>query len=497
MPKVLKNYINGEWVDTKGGYVEVMNPAFDEVTALSPKSTLEEVDAAVAAAKAAFWNWRNTPATRRAICLFNLRNKLYEHKQEIAEIMVNEHGKTMSDALGELTRSYEYVEFTCGIPELMKGSYSEDVARKVDTHFIREPLGPFLILPPFNFPAMIALYFCWPVACGNPVVIKSATQCPMTINRIVELAQECGFPPGVINLVGCGRNEVHRLLTHPDMVGVTFVGSSPVGEIVYKTATGACKRAQVQGGAKNHLVINQDCPIDANLDNIIGSCYGNASQRCFAGSNLLVHEKVYDEFLPKFLAAARAQTLGYGMAKGVTLGPVVSRASLESAVGFIERAEKAGAKILLDGRNPNVPEWPKGYFLAPTLIQAEPDMEVWQEEVFAPVRCIKKIKNLAEAVEIINASIFGHTAVIYTENGGEARDFVRLCDTGQIGINVGTPAPIAFYPVGGRRTSFYGDLRGRANDAVDFYTDKKVVVTRWTSAIDVPDSVLKQEAKLF
>jgi malonate-semialdehyde dehydrogenase (acetylating)/methylmalonate-semialdehyde dehydrogenase len=335
------------------------------------------------------------------------------------------------------------------------------------------------------------------VACGDTVVIKSATQCPMTINRMVELAHECGFPPGVINLVGCGRQEVHQLLVHPDMRGVTFVGSSQVGEIVYKTATGACKRAQVQGGAKNHLVINKDCPIDANLDNIIGSCYGNSSQRCFAGSNLLVHEAVYDEFLPKFLAAAKAQVLGNGLTKGVTMGPVVSRAALDSAVGFIERAEQAGAKILLDGRDPSVPECPRGYFLAPTLIEAEPDMEVWREEVFAPVRCIKKIKNLAEAVEIINASQFGHTAVIYTENGGEARDFVRLCDTGQIGINVGTPAPIAFYPVGGRRTSFYGDLRGRANDAVDFYTDKKVVVSRWLSSIDVPDSVLKQEAKLF
>jgi malonate-semialdehyde dehydrogenase (acetylating)/methylmalonate-semialdehyde dehydrogenase len=211
----------------------------------------------------------------------------------------------------------------------------------------------------------------------------------------------------------------------------------------------------------------------------------------------LVHEAVYDEFLPKFLAAAKAQVLGNGLTKGVTMGPVVSRAALDSAVGFIERAEQAGAKILLDGRNPSVPECPQGYFLAPTLIEAEADMEVWREEVFAPVRCIKKIKNLAEAVEIINASQFGHTAVIYTENGGEARDFVRLCDTGQIGINVGTPAPIAFYPVGGRRTSFYGDLRGRANDAVDFYTDKKVVVSRWLSSIDVPDSVLKQEAKLF
>ncbi|MBI4798366.1 MAG: aldehyde dehydrogenase family protein [Desulfarculus sp.] len=497
MPKTLQNYIGGQWVDTQGGYIDVVNPALDQVIAKSPKSTLAEVDQAVAAAKAAFWNWRNTPATRRAICLFNLRNKLYEHKRELAEIMVAEHGKTLSDALGELTRSYEYVEFTCGIPELMKGSYSEDVARKVDTHFIREPLGPFLILPPFNFPAMIALYFCWPVACGDTVVIKSATQTPMTINRIVELATECGFPPGVINLVGCGRNEVHRLLTHPDMVGVTFVGSSQVGEIVYKTATGACKRAQVQGGAKNHLVINSDCPIDANLDNIIGSCYGNSSQRCFAGSNLLVHEAVYDEFLQKFLAAAQAQVLGNGMTKGVTMGPVVSRGSLESALGFVERAEREGAKVLLDGRNPSVPECPQGYFLAPTLIEAEPHMEVWREEVFAPVRCIKKIKDLSEAVAIINASQFGHTAVIYTENGGQARDFVRLCDTGQIGINVGTPAPIAFYPVGGRRTSFYGDLRGRAGDAVDFYTDKKVVVTRWTSAIEMPQAALKAEGKLF
>ena len=320
---------------------------------------------------------------------------------------------------------------------------------------------------------MIALYFCWPLACGNPVIVKPSELCPLTMTRLAEIARECRFPPGVLNVIQGGPEVGQQLITHPDVIGVTFVGSSKVAEMVYKTATGQGKRAQCQGGAKNHLVINADSLLDKNMDNVVNSCYGNASQRCFAGSNLLVHEQVYDRFLEGFLEKARQFKLGYGLDPETTLGPVVSRKSLENLVGFIDRAENAGAKILLDGRDPSVPKVPQGYFLAPTLIEAEPEMEIFREEVFGPVRCIKKIRDLAEAVGIINQSPFGHTAVIYTENGGQARDFIRYCNTGQVGINVGTPAPIAYYPVGGRKASFFGDLRGRANDAVDFYTDKK------------------------
>lgn len=476
----LKNLIGGEWRESQATeFLEVKNPAFDETIALVPQSTPEEVNRVVAAAMGAFEKWRNTPAPVRAKSLFRLWEKLDKAQDEIVEIMVREHGKTRSDAKGEMTRAFEYVEYTCGIPELMKGTYSEDVGRRVESYTIREPLGPFIIIPPFNFPAMIALYFCWPLACGNPVIVKPSELCPLTMIRIAELAQECGFPPGALNLILGGPEVGRQLITHPDVAGVTFVGSSKVAEFVYKTATSHGKRAQCQGGAKNHLVINADSLLDKNMDNVVNSCYGNASQRCFAGSNLLVHEQVYDRFLDGFLAKAGGFKLGYGLDPGVTLGPLVSRKSLEQILGFIERAEKEGARIILDGRNPAVPHYPRGYFLAPTLIEAEPDMEIFREEVFGPVRCIKKISNLAEAVGLVNKSPFGHTAVLYTENGGQARDFIRYANTGQVGINVGTPAPIAYYPVGGRKASFFGDLRGRANDAIDFYTDKKVVVCRW------------------
>jgi malonate-semialdehyde dehydrogenase (acetylating)/methylmalonate-semialdehyde dehydrogenase len=477
---ILKNLIGGEWQESRASeFLEVKNPAFDETIALVPKSTAAEVDQVVAASKEAFEKWRFTPAPVRAKALFRFWEKLDKAQDEIVEIMVREHGKTRSDAKGEMTRAFEYVEYTCGIPELMKGTYSEDVGRRVESYTIREPLGPFIIIPPFNFPAMIALYFCWPLACGNPVIVKPSELCPLTMTRMAEIARECRFPPGTLNVIQGGPEVGHQLITHSDVVGVTFVGSSKVAERVYKTATGNGKRAQCQGGAKNHLVINADSLVEKNMDNVVNSCYGNASQRCFAGSNLLIHEKVYDRFIDGFLEKAGQFQLGYGLDPEATLGPVVSRKSLENLLGFIDRAEKAGAKILLDGRNPSVPKYPQGYFLAPTLIEAEPEMEIFREEVFGPVRCLKKIKDLAEAVGIINQSPFGHTAVLYTENGGQARDFIRYVNTGQVGINVGTPAPIAYYPVGGRKLSFFGDLRGRANDAVDFYTDKKVVVCRW------------------
>ena len=481
--KILKNYINGEWVESKtDDFFEIRNPATDALIAQCPQSTSEEVSLAVGAAQEAFWDWRLTIPTRRAECLYKLRQKVVDSLDELAKIIVYEHGKTFQEAEGELVRSLQYIEHACGIPELMKGDYSEDVGTRVDEYYIREPLGVFVIIPPFSFPAMIALYFVWAVACGNTAVVKPSELCPMTMLRITELAEESGFPKGVLNVLNGGGEVGHQLVTHPDVAGVSLVGSSKVAEKVFRAAAAHGKRAQCQGGAKNHALVMNDARLDKVLPNIVRSCFGNTGQRCFALSNLLVHEEIYDQFKEMFTKAAQEIKLGFGLEEGVTMGPVVSKASLEKLLSYVEGAIQQGARLIFDGRNPKVQRYPDGYFLGPTILEAEPDMTVFREEVFGPVRCLKAVKDMEEAIEIINRDPFGHTAVIYTESGGHAREFIREVNVGQVGINVGTPAPIAFYPVGGRKISFYGSLRGRANDAVDFYTDKKVIVSRWHTA---------------
>ncbi len=478
---VLRNYISGQWLKSAtNDYAEVRNPATDEIIALCPMSLREEADQAVAAAREAFWGWRTTPVPDRLEYMFALKQKMEESKKDLAAIIVAEHGKTYKEALDELTRTLQYVEDACAITQLMKGSFSEDIAHGVDEYFIREPLGVFLMLPPFNFPAMIPTYFAWAVACGNTVVVKSSSFCPMTVEKITELAEQCGFPKGVVNLVhGSGNGVGNYLLTHPDVAGVSFVGSSKVGLDIYRMATASGKRAQVQGGAKNHAVVMEDAVLGESLKNVVSSCFGHVGERCFAVSNVVVVEAIYDEFKEKFIDAARKLKVGCGLDDTVSLGPIVSKRHLDKLLGQIDQGIKEGAKLLLDGRGVKVGGYPNGYFLGPTVFEAEPGMQIFEDEAFGPVRCLKKVKNFAEAVQVVNQSRYGHTAVIYTETGRYAREFIQRCDTGQIGVNIGTPAPIAFYPVGGRKLSFFGSTRGRANDAIDFYTDKKVVVSRW------------------
>lgn len=485
----LHNLIDGKWAEsTASEWTEIKNPNLDEAIALCPMSTVEEVDAAIGAATKAFWGWRTTPATKRVDLLFRLRHNLDRCREELMRLIIDENGKSYLDAQGEIARAIEYVEHACAAPELLKGSISEDVGTGVDTCYIHEPLGPFAIVAPFNFPAMIPLYFTWAVACGDPVIVKPSELCPLTMIRIAELAQASGFPPGVLNVVLGGPEVVKRLITHPDMMGVSFVGSSRVAEEVYKAASLHGKRAQCQGGAKNHLVVTDSARVDDCMPNLINSCYGSSSQRCFAGSNVLVFSSMYEQFRQCMVAAAKQLVLGYGADREVTMGPVISRTSLEKMHEAIEEALREGAKLVLDGRNPKVPKYPKGYFLGPTLLEAEPGMKVFDHEVFGPVRCLKKVRDLPEALSIIDRSEYGHTAAIYTENGSLAREFARIVNTGQVGINIGTPAPIAFYPVGGRKLSFFGSLRGRANDAISFYTDKKVIVSTWHTPIEADGS---------
>ena len=479
-PRELKNLINGTWTaSTSGAYSDVFNPATGEVIARHPLSTPEEVDATIEAAAAAFPAWKRTPVPTRAAFLFRYRHVLTAHSDELASIISAENGKTTDEAKGELLRAIQYVEHAAAAPETMKGSVTENIGTGVDIEYIREPLGPFSVIAPFNFPAMIPLYFTWAVGTGNTVVLKPSELCPLTTIRMAELAAEAGLPAGVLNVILGDKTVVQRLGTHPKMVGASFVGSSEIAEVVYKLVTGAGKRCQAQGGAKNHMVVTDSAAIDQCMANIVSSMYGNASQRCFAGSNVLVYDAVYDEFLSKLLAGIDALKMGDPLDPRTTLGPVISAVARDRFTKMVDDAEAAGARILRDGRGARVAGFEGGFWLGPTLIDADPRSPIFRNELFGPVRCIARVSGLDEAVDIINSSPYGHTAVVYTELGGVAREFRQRCDVGQIGVNVGTPAPIAFYPVGGRRSSFYGDLRGRANDAVDFYTDKKIVVSTW------------------
>jgi len=478
---MLQNFIGGTWTSAPAGTptVPVLNPADGSTLALHPQSGADVVDEAVSAGQEAFASWRRVPVPTRAAALFRYRSILTNAVDELAEIITSENGKTIEESKGELLRAIQYVEHAAAVPELMKGATSENIGTSVDIAMIREPLGVFAVVAPFNFPAMIPLYFSWAVATGNTVVVKPSELCPLTTIRLVELASEAGFPPGVINVVLGGPEVVNSLAIHPQIVGMSFVGSSAVAEIVYKKVTGEGKRCQAQGGAKNHLIVSDTAVLKSCGPNITSSMFGNASQRCFAGSNLLVMRSRYNEVRDYLIAGAQSYRLGNGRDPETTLGPVISAAARDTFTAAVDQAEAEGAKVLVDGRGASVEGHAEGFWMGPTLVEAGPGTNIFTNELFGPVRCIHAIDDLDEAIDIVNSSPFGHTAAIYTELGGEARELRVRADVGQVGINIGTPAPIAFYPVGGRRSSFYGDLRGRANDAIEFYTDSKVVVTTW------------------
>ncbi len=478
--RILQNYLGGEWRDVSGAQsVDVTNPATGEVLAIHPMSSEVETSEVISAAAEAFRSWRRVPVPKRADLLLRYRQLLIDASDELSAIITAENGKTLSEARGELMRAIQYVDHAAAAPETMKGAVTANIGDGVDIEYIREPLGVFAFIAPFNFPAMIPLYFTWAVGTGNTAVIKPSELCPLTSIRMVELAEQAGFPPGVVNVVLGAHDVVDTLCTHPDVAGVSFVGSSKVAGIVYAKASSSLKRCQAQGGANNHLVVTNTVSLERTIGNMISSLYGNASQRCFAGSNLLVYRSVYERVVETIIDKARGLVLGDGRDPGVTLGPVISEASRAHLVDAVNRAESEGGQVLLDGRSASVAARPEGHWFGPTLVRADTSSDIWRNEFFGPVRCVSVVEDVDEALSVINASEFGHTAVIYTENGGEAQYFRNAADVGQVGINVGTPAPIAFYPVGGRRSSFYGSLRGRAEDAVDFYTDKKVVVSTW------------------
>ncbi len=482
---VIGNYVNGEWSVPKGAQLtDVFNPATNRPHAQVAMSTAEEVSRATQAAQAAFPAWRQTPPIDRAHYFFKFRELLEANFDEIARLITQDHGKTIEDARGEMRRAVENVEVACGIPSLMMGYGLEDgAARNIDEWAIRTPLGVFAAICPFNFPAMVPFWFLpYAVATGNTFIVKPSEQVPVAMRRIFELIQDSGFPPGVLNLVNGGRETVDALLDDPIVQGISFVGSSPVAKYIYQRAAANGKRVQAQGGAKNVLVVLPDAVplLDKAVPNILGASFGAAGQRCLAGSMLMTVENAHKDTLDAVVEASRKIRIGYGLDPNVDLGPVISASARDRIGNNIAEGQAHGARPVLDGRNVSVEGFEEGYFVGPTVLDGvEPAMPLAQTEVFGPVLGVTNVKTLQEAIDRINASPYGNAASIYTASGAAARQFRYHVVAGNIGINVGVAAPMAYFPFAGMKGSFFGTLHGQGRDAIDFFTDRKVVVERW------------------
>lgn len=474
----MKNYINGEWIASTGTEtIEVINPATEEVLALSPLGTVKDVDKAVAAAKDAFKTWRRTPAIDRTQCLFRLKTLLEENVESLVKLCTQEHGKTLVESRGDVRRGIQMVETACGIPTLLMGQSFEDIATGIDCQAVRQPMGVFAGITPFNFPAMVPFWF-WPfaVATGNTYVLKPSERVPLSQIKIFELIEKAGFPKGVMNLVLGGKEVVNSLCSHPDVKGVSFVGSTPVAKHVYQLSTSHGKRVQALGGAKNFMVVLPDANLETSVKTCLESIVGCAGQRCLAGSVILCVGNTYDEVKKQMLRAASDMIVGDGADPRTQMGPVISRASVERIKGLIQSAIDERAEVLLDGRNHSG----KGYFLKPTVIgEVKPNMRVAREEIFGPVVCLARVKSLDEAIQWINNSPFANTASLFTNSGAAARQFSYEAAPAMLGLNIGVPAPMSFFSFGGAKDSFFGDIKAHGQSGVQFFTDTKVTIQRW------------------
>ena len=479
----LENFIDGDWTPSEAGEVlEVIDPAKDRAIAEVPLSTAADVDAAVAAAEEAFIEWRETPPITRARYLFRLKELMEANYDDIARVLTQEHGKVIDEARGSVRRAIECVEVAAGIPSLMMGQVLEDgAAAGIDEEAVRQPLGVFTAINPYNFPALVPFWF-WPfaVACGNTYVVKPSEQVPLSQMKCFELIEEAGFPPGVVNMVHGGREVADALLRHPGIRGVSFVGSTPVARHIYSTAAAHGKRAQCQGGAKNCLVVMPDADLARAVPNMLASVFGCAGQRCLAGSLLVAVGDVYDELKARFVELAAGIKVGYGLDETAQMGPLASKAHMQRVLGYIDKGVEEGARLLLDGRGVQVDGFPNGYFVGPTVFDdMTPDMTIAKEEIFGPVVAVVRVGSLDEAIEIIEASPYGNAASLYTASGAAAKKFRYHVRAGNIGINVGVAAAMAYFPFGGFKDSFFGDLHGQGQDVVTFHTERKIVITRW------------------
>lgn len=477
----LKNYINGEWVDALSTEFEtVVNPATGEEIAQVPLSSKEDVARAVEAAEEAFKKWSQTAVPKRSRVLFKYQQLLVDNWEELAKLITIENGKSLSEAMGEVQRGIECVEFAAGAPTLMMGSQLPDIATNIESGMYRYPVGVVGGITPFNFPMMVP---CWmyplAIACGNTFVLKPSERTPLLAAKLADLFKEAGLPDGVLNIVNGAHEVVNGLLEHPEVKAISFVGSQPVAEYVYKTGAANLKRVQALAGAKNHSIVLADANLDLAAKEVTAAAFGSAGERCMAAAVVAVEDSIADEFIAKLKEAADNITIGNGLDEGVFLGPVIRENAKERTVGYIEAGIKQGATLVRDGREDEAANG-KGYFLGATIFDnVTQEMTIWQDEIFAPVLSVVRVKDLTEAIETANASELANGACLYTDSASAVRQFRETIHAGMLGVNVGVPAPMAFFPFSGYKNSFYGDLHANGKDGVEFYTRKKMVTARY------------------
>jgi malonate-semialdehyde dehydrogenase (acetylating)/methylmalonate-semialdehyde dehydrogenase len=464
--------IGGEWRQSVGRRVTLLNPATAEPVTTVPYCTAEEVHAAVAAAQAAFETWRQVPVVERAHVFFRYRELLLQHSEEIARLTTLEHGKTLEESRASLGRGIEAVEFATSVPTLLMGDTAGDISRGVDTVTVRQPLGVCVGIPPFNFPAMVPMWmYPLSIACGNSFVMKPSERVPRTVVRLIELLYEAGLPKGVCNVVHGTKDVVDAL---------SFVGSSPVARSIYETAGRKGKRVQAMGGAKNHLVIMPGCDLSAAVKAIVGAAYGCTGQRCLANSVVVAVGSVADSLIEELKKAVGQIPVGSGDNPKTGMGPVVNAAAKQRIEQFIQVGEREGARLVADGRKVQTHDGTRGFYVGPTIFDhVRPEMRIAREEIFGPVLAVIRAKDLDDAVGVVNGSEFGNATSIFTGSGAEGREFAARAQTGMVGVNVGVPAPSAFFPFAGWKGSFFGDLHALGRNAVQFYTETKVVTSRW------------------
>ena len=477
----IRNFIDGVWQTSSAEeHLDVTNPATGETLGRVPLSTPGEVDQAAQAAAEAFSEWRRTPAVERVQYLFKLKVLLDENLEQLSRTITLENGKTLGESRGEMRRAIENVEVACGIPILIQGYNSEDIARGIDEIMIRQPVGVAAAICPFNFPGMIPFWFMpYALACGNTYIVKPSEKVPLTMVRIFELLEQVGFPKGVVNMVNGSRDSVDAILEHPTIRAISFVGSTPVAKHVYAQAAANGKRAQVQGGAKNPIIVLSDADMDMSTRIVADSAFGNAGQRCLAAS-LAITVGQASEFTEAIAEAAAKRVVGSGLDEAVEMGPVITPESKARIQSLIQEGESEGAKLLVDGRDVTVDGHENGNFLRPTVLDGVPkDGEIFKTEIFGPVLGLMHVDTIEEAIELVNTGSYGNMASLFTSSGAAARKFRYEAEVGNIGINIGVAAPMAFFPFSGWGDSFFGTLHGQGRDAVDFFTQEKVIVERW------------------
>jgi len=475
-------FINGQWADSQASdWQDVINPATSEILASVPLADAAEVTRAIEAAAAAYPAWRRTPPEDRIQPLFKLKMLLEDHIDDIARIITQENGKTFLEAKAEMRRAIENVEVACGIPMMMQGYNLEDVARGIDETMIRQPLGVVAAITPFNFPGMIPFWFLpYAIACGNTLVVKPSERVPLTMKFAFELLEKTGLPDGVVNLVNGGKAAVDTLLDHPKVRAISFVGSTPIARYVYARAGANGKRAQCQGGAKNHVIVLPDADMDMATQIISDSAFGCAGQRCLAVSVAVTVGEAQKTFRDSITNAASKLRVGNGLEDGVQMGPVITRQSKDRVESLINAGEKQGAKVLIDGRNSRVPKHESGNFVTPTILDGLPaSSDLTDTEIFGPVLSLVHADDIDQALDFLNHSAFGNQASLFTSSGSAARRFRYEAPAGNIGINIGVAAPMAYFPFSGWKDSFFGIMHAQGRDAIEFYTEKKIVVERW------------------